>query len=138
MAKLDASERRRLEVEATLAAASPGVQPPSWRAVQRRACESLADWRSLLLADVAIARDAFRKLLNGLIRFTPFEVQDGRGLRFEGRIGLAALLGDVVTKEVTRVGIEPTTIRLKVECSTTELPGRLNRAPLGACYLGAT
>src|SRR6202012_4282600 len=30
-------------------------------------------------------------------------------------------------KLVGRVGIEPTTIRLKVECSTAELPARLRR-----------
>ena len=31
-------------------------------------------------------------------------------------------------KLVGRVGVEPTTIRLKVECSTTELPARLQQA----------
>jgi hypothetical protein len=55
---------------------------------ERRIRESLQEWRSLLLGDVAQARQAFRQLLTTPIMFTPF-VERGRcGVRFEGRVGL--------------------------------------------------
>ena len=111
----------------------------SWREVERRMRQCLEDWRATLWGDVTQLRQAFRRVLTGPVLFTPFQKGERRGVRFEGKIGLAAVFdGYIPTEVVTRVGIEPTTIRLKVECSTTELPGRLNRAPLGACYLGAT
>jgi hypothetical protein len=42
---------------------------------------------------VAQARDGLRKLLTTPIIFTPFEENNRRGIRFEGRIGLEAILG---------------------------------------------
>jgi hypothetical protein len=60
---------------------------------------SLADWRSLLTGDVARAREAFRQLLTTPIRFTPFVDKKGfHALRFEGRVGLDAVFGGVVTQ----------------------------------------
>src|SRR5262245_60383379 len=64
-----------------------------------RLCVGLIDWRSLLVGDVAQARTAFRQLLTSPIVFTPFKERGRRGIRFEGRVGTAAILGrDVVTK----------------------------------------
>lgn len=111
MAKLEATERRRKELTALLVKDAPAPQPPSWREIERRVRQSLTDWRALLLGDVAHARDAFRKLLSGAIRFTPFDAECGRGVRFDGRIGLEAVLGgSVVTNGMTWAGIEPATL----------------------------
>ena len=75
---------RRLALIATLKA-SATVQAAR---DERRIRESLQEWRSLLLGDVAQARQAFRQLLTTPIMFTPF-VERGRcGVRFEGRVGL--------------------------------------------------
>lgn len=61
MSKLDATERRRVQLVASLEeVAAPTIQPPSWRAIERLVRQSLADWRALLLGDVARVRDAFR------------------------------------------------------------------------------
>jgi hypothetical protein len=56
---------------------------------------------------VGQVRTAFRQLLTTPIMCTPF-VEDGRrGIRFEGRIGLAGVLGgDLVTKLVSSTGFE--------------------------------
>ena len=111
MAKLEATERRRLELAALLDPRTTAAQPPSWREIERRVRQSLTDWRAMLLGDVAHARDAFRKLLAGAICFTPFDAENGRGVRFDGRIGLEAVLGgSVVTVGMTRAGIEPATL----------------------------
>jgi hypothetical protein len=70
--------------------------------------QCLTDWRSLILGDVAQARQAFRQLLTTPIRFTPFVENARRGIRFEGRIGLsAALEGSLVTKLASPRGSDP-------------------------------
>ena len=81
---------------------------PVWRDIEARVRQSLTEWRSLLSGDVAQARDGFRKLLTTPILFTPFTGNERRGVRFEGRIGLGALLGgEVVTKLASPTGFEP-------------------------------
>jgi hypothetical protein len=53
----------------------------------------------LLLGDIAQARQGFRELLTTPILFRPFVENGRRGIRFEGKIGLAGILGgEVVTK----------------------------------------
>jgi len=75
-------------------------------ASHRMAGTPLADWRSTLSRDVASVRDAFRKLFTRPIRFEPF-IEDGRrGVRFEGRIGLEAVLGDLVTRMASPEGFD--------------------------------
>ena len=59
----------------------------------------------MLTGDVAQARNGFRELLTGPILFTPFEENGRRGIRFEGRIGLQAILGgELVTKLASPTG----------------------------------
>ncbi len=54
---------------------------------------------------MAQARQGFRQLLTAPIQFTPFVERGRRGLRFEGRVGLEAVLGgEVVTKGVSPTG----------------------------------
>lgn len=66
---------------------------------------SITDWRSLFTGDVAQARQGFRQLLTTPILLTPFVERGRRGIRFEGRIGLAAVLGgEVVTKLASPTG----------------------------------
>jgi hypothetical protein len=74
-------------------------QAPTWREIERRVRQSLADWRALLANDVEQVRQGFRQLLTTPIVFTPFDEGGRHGIRFEGRIGLEAVLGgEVVTK----------------------------------------
>ena len=102
--RLRATERRRSELIASLEARHPRRQP-AWREIERRVRQSLTDWRSLLTGDVAQARQGFRQLLTAPIQFTPFVERGRRGLRFEGRVGLEAVLGgEVVTKGVSPRG----------------------------------
>ena len=69
---------------------------------------SLDDWRSLLSGDVPQLRQGFQRLLAGPILFTPFEEHDRRGVRFEGRIGLDAVLGGALVIEMASpAGFEP-------------------------------
>lgn len=55
--------------------------------------KGLAEWRARLQGDIAAARAAFRQLLVEPIRFTPFVERGYRAIRFEGRVGLHAILG---------------------------------------------
>ena len=104
--RLQASDRRRRELVAALEAQVPR-QRPAWREIERRVRRSLTDWRSLLTGDVAQARKGFRQLLTSPIRFTPFVEPGRRGLRFEGRVGLEAVLGgEVVTRLASPTGPE--------------------------------
>ena len=101
--RLRATERRRSELIASLEA-----RQPAWREIERRVRKSLTDWRSLLTGDVAQTRQGFRQLLTAPIQFTPFVERGRRGLRFEGRVGLEAVLGgEVVTKVASPTGFEP-------------------------------
>ena len=102
--RLQATERRRRDLIASLEARQ-GRRQPVWRDIERRVRHSLTDWRSLLTGDVAQARKGFRQLLTGPIMFTPFVERGRRGLRFEGRVGLEAVLGgEVVTKVASPTG----------------------------------
>ena len=105
--RMKATERRRRDLTASLEA-QQGHRRPPWREIERRVRRSLTDWRGLLTGDVAQARSAFRQLLTSPIQFTPFNERGRRGLRFEGRVGLDAILGgEVVTKLASPTGIEP-------------------------------
>ena len=53
--------------------------------------------------DVTQARQGFRQLLTAPILFTPFIERGCRAIRFEGRIGLATILG-LVTKVASTTG----------------------------------
>lgn len=114
LARLDDTERRRRAVVSQLercpSAARGRAQGPSWRDIEGSVRAALMDWRTTLLASVADARDAFRQLLAGKVSFTPIETERGKGLQFEGRIGLQALFGGEVTSGMTRAGIEPATL----------------------------
>ena len=96
--RLKATEAKRRELAERLNA--PRLSAPAWREIERRIRQSLGDWRSLFTGDdVAQARQGFRQLLTTPISFTPFNENGRHGVRFEGRIGLAALLrGEWATK----------------------------------------
>jgi hypothetical protein len=101
--RLKTTEAKRRELAAALATTTH--QAPAWREIERRVRQSLTDWRSLIQGDVAQARQAFRQLLTTPIAFTPFVERGRRGIRFEGRIGLAAVRGgEVVTKLASPTG----------------------------------
>ena len=105
--RLKVTEQRRRELAASLEAEQTRRRP-AWREIERRARRSLADWRALLTGDVVRARAAFRQLLTEPITFTPYHENGRRGLRFEGRVGLEAVLGgEVVTKLASPTGFEP-------------------------------
>jgi hypothetical protein len=102
--RLRATEEQRRALLARLEPAQTR-QAPRWREIERRVRESLKDWRSLLSGDVPQVRDGFRRLLTGPILLTPFVENGHRGVRFEGRIGLRAILGgDVVTNLASPTG----------------------------------
>jgi site-specific DNA recombinase len=108
VARLRATEAKRRELQAAVKGVRRTTAQPSWRDIERRIHQSLTDWRSLLTGDVAQARHGFRQLLTTPILFTPFVERGHRGVRFEGRIGLAAVLGgEVVTKLASPTGFEP-------------------------------
>jgi hypothetical protein len=67
---------------------------------------SLTEWRSLLAGETADARAGFRKLLTTPILCTPFVEKGRRGIRVEGRIGLAAVVGELVTEVSSPRGVE--------------------------------
>ncbi len=109
--RLEATERRRVDLLAILESMRPaGPRPPAWREVEGQVRRCLADWRAAFVGDLAQARDAFRKLLSGRIRFTPVDGPDGKAITFEGKIGLDVLLSGEVINVVTRAGIEPATL----------------------------
>ena len=105
--RLKVTETKRRELAARLD--DEGRQrrtAPAWRDIARRMRRSLEDWRSMLTGDVAQARTGFRQLLTTPIMLTPFVEKGRRGIRFEGRIGLAAILGgEVVTKLASPSGL---------------------------------
>jgi hypothetical protein len=108
VARLRATETKRRELQAAVEGARRTTPQPAWRDIERRIRQSLTDWRSLLSGDVAQARQGFRQLLTTPILFTPFVARGRRGIRFEGRIGLAAVLGgEVVTTLASPTGFEP-------------------------------
>jgi site-specific DNA recombinase len=105
--RLRTTEQRRRELASALDASRPR-QTPAWSEIERRVRRSLTDWRSLITGDAAEARQGFRQLFTTPILLTPFERRGRRGIRFEGRIGLDALLsGEVVTKLASPTGFEP-------------------------------
>ncbi len=107
VARLKATETRRRELVAALDEAPQACSPP-WSEIERRMHKSLRDWRSLLQGDVPEIRQAFRELLRSPIYFTPFVENGRRGIRFEGRLGLDAILGgELVTKMASPTGFEP-------------------------------
>ena len=81
----------------------------AWREIERRVRHSLTAWRDTLAGDMAEARQGSGNYLTGPILFTPFVDDRGRrGLAFEGRVGLEAILsGTVVTKLASPTGFEP-------------------------------
>jgi hypothetical protein len=104
--RLKATEAKRRELVSSLDGATARTRP-AWREIERRMRRGLANWRSLLTGDVPQVRNRFRELLTGPIIFTPF-IKDGRkGIRFEGRVGLAAILGgELVTNVASPTGAD--------------------------------
>jgi hypothetical protein len=101
--RLRSTELRRRALVADAEAARGSRQAPPWREIERRMRTTLQDWRSMLEGNVAEVRQAFRELLTTPIRFAPFVDDEQRGVSFEGRIGVDAVLGgEWVTKLVTR------------------------------------
>ena len=110
VARLTDAEGRRAELSKMVDTVRVGPAP-AWREIERRIRQNLAAWKATILSDVVSARGAFRELLSGPISFMPVIEQGSRKLRYEGRIGLAALLGEAgASLLVTRAGIEPVTL----------------------------
>jgi hypothetical protein len=95
--RLKATETKRRVLAADLDDEVRQTRPlPAWREIEQRVRQSLADWRAMLTGEIWQARTGFRQLLTTPILFTPFVKNGRRGIRFEGRIGLAAILGGEV------------------------------------------
>lgn len=98
--RLQLAEDRRQELARTRAALGEGPLVPriDWAVVARQARRKLQDWRGLLGRQVAEGRQLLRELLiDGPIRFTPFEEASGRrGYRFTGNAGLGGLLEGLI------------------------------------------
>jgi hypothetical protein len=94
------TEMKRRTLAAQVDAADREAHRPAWGDLERTMRHRLTEWRSLLAGETADARAGFRKLLTTPILCTPFVEKGRRGIRVEGRIGLGALVGEVVT-EVT-------------------------------------
>jgi site-specific DNA recombinase len=94
MERLQRIEAKRRALLADLEQARQTRPAPSWRAIEGQVRQGFTDWRTRLLGDVADVREAFRRLLTGPIRVTPFVDEHGyRAVRFHGRIGLEAIFG---------------------------------------------
>ena len=93
LGRLKATETKRRELQAQIQGMHAPAKRPVWRDVEGRIQKRLADWRTLLAGDPGRAREALRQLLTTPIVFTPFEENGRRGLRFEGRVGLEAVVG---------------------------------------------
>jgi hypothetical protein len=104
--RLKATETKRRALAADLDdKARQSRALPAWREIEQRVRQSLADWRAMLTGEIWQARTGFRQLLTTPILFTPFVRNGRRGIHFEGRIGLAAILGgEVVTKIASPTG----------------------------------
>jgi hypothetical protein len=103
--RLRATEAKRRTLAADLERAGRVGPAPSWQKIERQMRKGLADWRSMINeGNVARVRQAFRELLTEPIRFTPVVEQGYRAIRFEGRIGLAAVFGGVVTNMASPTG----------------------------------
>jgi hypothetical protein len=75
---------------------------------------TVADVRALLGQHVAQARQMLRKLVEGRLDCTPYELNGQRGYRFTGRVTYRRLLpADVQRSVVTPAGFEPAVSTLK-------------------------
>jgi hypothetical protein len=105
IARLRETERRRVELAAQTRAPQPRR---SWREIERRMRERLADFTSLLTDGTVAQARQFLRLLPGPILFTPYVDRGHRAIRFEGRLGLEAMFGsEVVTNLASPAGFEP-------------------------------
>jgi hypothetical protein len=91
LARSKATEAKRRDLAAQLQNMRAPAKRPVWRDIEGRIRRRLADWRSLLAGGTA--REGLRQLLTTPIIFQPFEENGRRGLRFEGRVGLEAVIG---------------------------------------------
>jgi hypothetical protein len=95
LAEIKRRERRLKELERerdTLGQTLPDLGPDE---IRRMCGERLARFRELLLGDVPIARQAFRKLLPEPLRVFPAVLEGRRTLRFEGSTTLGPLFDTV-------------------------------------------
>ena len=122
---------------------SPGVIGSEFSALEKDAHRRLEDLRALLDRNPEEARKAMEALLAGPLTFTPIETEEGKRYQIQGSVATGALfiterrpqrdlnpcrrrerpvslawLDDGDSCPVSPVGIEPTTNRLKVCCST--------------------
>jgi site-specific DNA recombinase len=105
VARLRTTEAKRRALVVEVEQARQTRPAPRWRDVEAGMRQRLADWRSTLAGKVATVRDGFRQLLTTPIRCTPCVVNGFRAIRFEGRIGLAAIFGgELVTNLQTPKG----------------------------------
>jgi Recombinase zinc beta ribbon domain len=105
--ELQARERRRAELSATLAASRLlKVEQLDRGAIERRVRVHLDRWRTLLATHVQDGRQLLREASLARSRFTP----EGRTYRFEGEVGVGQLIAgmaDVAPFMVAVRGIEP-------------------------------
>jgi hypothetical protein len=76
------------------------------KAIDAKVREHVARWRTLLTKHAEDGRQLLREVLEGPLRFTP----EGKTYRFEGEVGLGALVAGMVglpTQMVAVRGIEP-------------------------------
>jgi hypothetical protein len=97
--ELQKAHRARQALATQLQSWGEGTTLPrvDWRAVERRARQVLAEWRSLLTRQISEARPLLRALLEGRrLAFTPVNDVHQRGYRFEGDAGVGGLLEGTV------------------------------------------
>ncbi|MDP2319548.1 MAG: recombinase family protein [Acidobacteriota bacterium] len=88
LAALQQRQARRDELRASRALVVPH-RSVDRGAVERRVRESLSDWRALLTRNAQDGRELLRRVLDGPIRFTPYN----GSYRFEGTAAIGRLLG---------------------------------------------
>jgi hypothetical protein len=96
VARLPDRQAHRVALEGELSARSAQRVSVNLEGLEQRLGAKLADWRGLLLRNVAEGRAVLRSLLIGPLRFTPIREERRRGSAFEGVIALDRLLAGVV------------------------------------------
>jgi hypothetical protein len=67
------------------------------KVVEAKVMEQVAKWRALLTEEVADGRQALREVLEGPLRFTPKQAEDGtRYYEFEGEVATGRLIAGLV------------------------------------------
>ena len=93
MKRLNASQRKRRELQALLAGTGEATTIPQWDDLELRIHSNLTSWRARFDGAIAEARQGFRELLTAPIFFEPCVVRGYRAIRFSGRVGLEGVFG---------------------------------------------